>query len=278
MSDEHGPLQTLAWKLCSIRPPSLAILFGRFESHEEYKDFVALVREFLPERELEILRQPSRAEQVHEFCTHFSDRYFPLADAAWEMVEEDEGYYILLNRIPLILNGIGCDDYHEIPESYRDGLQLMTYLLADPWGEGGARVPLAEACRKFVPVELLQRVPEDGLSLEDARELLYGTQYEAVARWGEQLYMDTGNFFLDTDEEMFWHGSGPDWEREEVEALIHHWQLAELQWALVTKFAEWLEEDTPARFRELLDFIEGKHVDEPDPRQGTLALVFANEP
>jgi len=273
VSEEYSPLLTLAHKLRSLGPPSLAILFARFESVEDYKDFVALVREYLPEREQEILRQPDPSVQIVTFVSHFTDRYFPLEEGFCDMVE---GYEEFLYHIPVVVMGVSYDDYHEIPESYRDGLQLMTYLLEDPYegSEGGARVALAEACLKHVPADLLHRVPGEGLSVDDAHQLLDNTPYAAVANWGDVLTANTGNFFLDTDYEYLCNMEMFEWDRETVDYLIHHWQLADLAYAIVYKLAEWLEEDPPNRFREVLDFIEGKNRDEPDPRQGILALDF----
>lgn len=59
MSEEYGPLLTLARKLQSVGPRSLSILLSRFVDIEDYKEFVRIVKEFLPEREVEILSCPA---------------------------------------------------------------------------------------------------------------------------------------------------------------------------------------------------------------------------
>ncbi len=160
MVTEETPLSILAAKLLSQGPPSLSALLSRFEEAEEYQGFVKLVREFVPERKREILRQSTPAAQIAAFATRFEDRYFPLADMCRM---EMERYGDLTSGIPLVPMGIDWEDYHEIASNYRPGYQLLAYLLADPY-DSGARVALAEACAEVVPQALLQRIPEGGLS------------------------------------------------------------------------------------------------------------------
>jgi len=278
--EEYGPLLTLSQNLLSLRPPSLAILLARFANADDYRDFVALVREFLPERENDILGEPRPAEQMARFVSYFQDRYFPLEEAIFDLLEDSEAYEVFLHHIPLRVMGTGFEEYHEISSEYRPGLQLLTYLMEDPYeGEEGARAALAEACRQRVPAELLARVPRGGLKFDAVHELLDGTPYEALARWGDILTANTSTCFLDMDYEYLCQcGDLPEWTREWVDDLTQEWQRAEVIWNSTVRLAEWLEEDPPAHFQELLDFIERKNRHEPDPRQGVLALVFADEP
>lgn len=278
MSNELSPLNALAHKLCSVRPPSLSILIARFNSAEDFKAFVALVRELLPEREQEILCRPNPAEQVSAFVDRFAERYFPLDESISDMLYEDdieEAYCYLLRGIPVQVMGISEDDYHSMPQSYRLGYQLIAYLLEDPYEDrGGARVALAEACREHVPVHLLERVPEGGLSFNVAHELLNGTEYEALAQYGDILAKATENEFLNIDYDWLCECEPPPWSREDVEYLTEQWQQAEVINNSVHRLVEWIEEDPPAHFEEILNFLEGKR-NEPDPRQGRLALEFA---
>ena len=69
------PLEGLREKLRNARPPSISILLGVFRNVETYNDFVNLVREYLPEREKEILEKPTPHEQMACFASHFEDRY-----------------------------------------------------------------------------------------------------------------------------------------------------------------------------------------------------------
>lgn len=271
MPETDSPLLILARKLVS-GPPSLEVLIGQLEGAEEYKEFVALVREFLPEREVEILRQPSPGEQIAAFADRFGDRYFPLHDS---FKLNAEGYGDLLQGIPIIPLGVSCEDYHEILDD-RVGLRLMTYLLAEPDGQEGTRVVLAEACTTALPTRLLERVP-DGLSPAEAHELLEGTDYEALAHWADIIDSNTGNYFLDMDYEWLCQDGLPDWDRETVEKLVPEWAQADNIQDKVFKLAEWLEEDPAAHFGELLGFIEERRREEDDANDNRHGLRNTTE-
>jgi len=253
MPDKHGPISALARKLRSFGPPSLSVLIARLGEVEEYADFILLVKEFLPEREVEILGQSTPSAQMAAFASYFEDRYFPLYD--YFRSEEVDSYYELTHAIPVIVMGMSWEDYNEISCDSRPGIQLMTYLLESPDEDANISVALAEACAGHVPADLLQRVPEGGFSLQQLPDLLKDTPYEALANWGGIISHDTGNEFLDTDYEMLGYSTLPDWERIEVDHLTRQWQQAELINQGVTDLAVWLEGDPPARFKELLDFI-----------------------
>jgi len=236
------------------RPPSLSVLIARMGEAEDYERFVALVRELLPEREQEILGWLSPNEQIAAFASHFEDRYFPLQDRLRGLAD---GYSDVTRGIPVIPLGISCDDYHLMASDWRLGLQLMTYLLAAPnWTDNAARVPIGEACAEDVPEDLLRRVPEGGFPREAAR-LLRGTPHEGLAHWADMLECDTGNYFLDLSGEYWWEDM-LDWEKGVVEALTQEWRQAEAIHAKAIALAKWLEEDPPAHFQELLNFIEGR--------------------
>jgi len=230
------------------------MLMARLEGAEAYKDFVALVRELLPEWEQDILRQPGPEEQIAAFADRFQDRYFPLDDQA--RLGEFEEYGLFLQGIPVIVMGLSFDDYHYLPQDGPLGILLMTYLLEDPYQEEDARIALAEACSAHVPRELLQRVPEGGLTAEQAHRLLDGTKFEGVARWSDMHRGGSGNFFLDVCYEDLWETEFPPWDREAVEELAQQWPQAERAQQQLAALADWLEEDPPARFQELLELIE----------------------
>ena len=230
------------------------------EDAEEYDHFVGLVREFLPECEQEILRQPGPGLQIAVFADRFESRYFPLSD--YFKMGDVESYGELLRGIPVVVMGLSSEDYHYIADDWPAGLQLMTYLLGYPYvfffeeEERGARIALADACARYVPRELLQRVPEGGLEREEVHRLLDGTPHEGLARWADILAADTDNFFLDVCDEELWGGEFPPWERQVVEHLTRDWAQAQVIHAKAMDLAEWLEEDPATRFGELLDFIE----------------------
>lgn len=256
MPEGDGSLSALAQRMLSLGPPSISILIARLGEIEEYQDFINLVREFLPEREAEILRNITPTTQIAAFASYFEDRYFPL-DENFRYAESGmvESYYELTRGIPIICRGVSYDDYHYISTDTRDGVQLSTLLIEDPY-EGDAHIALAEACSELVPVELIRLVPEGGLSPAEAHRFLDDTQYEGLALWADILCATTGNFFWDTDYEMLYSGwELPEWSQEVVASLTTEWQQSEVINEKVGNFFEWLEEDLEPRFRELLNFI-----------------------
>lgn len=253
MPERDGPLSILGWKLRSREPPSLSTLVARLGEVEEYREFVAIVQDLLPEREDEILHELTPQAQIAAFASHFEDRFFPLDDCF--KLGDIESYGDLTRGIPVIVQGLSWEDYHYIPSDWRLGFQLMTYLLADPYGEEETRVALAEACEEHVPADLLQRVPEGGLSPAECHRLLDDTTYKPLALWADILWAETGNFFLDTCQEDLWEYGPPDWNREIVEELTRHWQQAERINEEVINLCTWLEGDPRGNFEELLNFI-----------------------
>jgi len=258
LAEKSGPISILAHRLRSLgRPPSLSTLAAIFNDAEEYKYFVSLVREFLPEREDDILQQCTPSAQMAAFASHFRDRYFPLADySGWGEMEE---YSELTRGIPVVIMGITYEDYHYLPNDGRPGYQLIAYLLAGPSCiDEEVRIALAEACAEHVPREQLLRVPEGGLPREEAHRLLDDSPYRAVAMWADVLDWATGNFFLDTNDEDLSYNGLPDWNMETVMALTEQWQRAEVIDDAISDFVVWLEEDMASRFQEIFDFIEEK--------------------
>jgi len=251
MPSEADPLLELTRRL-RAGIPSLSSLKSQLTGWEDYLAFARLVREFLPERERDILSCPTPEEQVAAFATYFEDRYFPLDEA----LKQDDwlSYADLLYTIPVVLRGISYEDYNSISADGRPGIQLMSYLVADPY-EGEERNALAEACLSYVPRELLQRVPEEGLQPMKLHQLLDETKYKGLAWWADIIWKETGNFFLDNDYEELHSYMYPYWDKDTVEGLARHWAQANVIEEEIMSLARWLEEDPPTRFEELLNFI-----------------------
>jgi hypothetical protein len=246
-----GPLSVLAGRLRRLAVPSLSSLIAQLEGAEEYQEFAALVRELLPERELDILGMSTPEEQIAAFAQFFEDRYFPLDDSF--KYGDVESYTDLTRGIPIVPLGLSYDDYHEITWDWREGYQLMTYLVQSPYDD--VRASLAEACAEHVPEELLRQVPEEGFSPGELHRLLDESPYRGLALWADIVWGNTGNVFLDTDLELLWQEGFPPWDRETVENLTREWQQAEVIQREVFDLAEWLEQDPAERFGELLNFI-----------------------
>ncbi len=258
MPERIGPLLILADKLLAGGIPSLSSLIAQISDAEEYAAFVGLVKTFLPERQRDILHEPSPPSQIARFASYFEDRYFPLEAPIKEGLVE--GYEEITRCIPVICIGFSYEDYHEAPD-WRPGPLLMAYLIDNPYSEEDLDVPLAEACREHLPDDLIERAGQCRLSPEDAHNLLKGTRYEPLALWADRLHFCTENFFLDTDYEMLMNSMGPDWSPENVKELTRLWKQAEVHENKTGEFMDWLEEDLPARFEELVSFIEERKGD-----------------
>jgi len=259
MPEADGPIIILGNKLSSLGVPSLSVLIAQISDSESYAVFLDLVNEFLPERRQEILHETTPYAQVARFAGYFEDRYFPLDQII--RMGDVESYDELTHHIPLIVMGISWDDYEEITSECRPGIQLMTYLSFNPWGEEPS-VSLAEACAEHVPQDLLGRAAEIQLEPGEAHRLLDGTQYEMVAHWADRIHCCTNNFFLDNDYEMLMNSMPPDWDRETVEALTRQWQQADAAESRLNDFVEWLEAAPSSRFEELVNFILEKKENE----------------
>lgn len=261
MPERSSSLRHLAAELISRGVPSLSVLRAQLAGAEGYIDFRHLIEEFLPERGQDILREPSPGAQLAAFASYFEDRYFPLDDIF--RTGDIEGYEDLTMHIPVIVMGMGWDDYDEIASDYKAGIQLITYLLENPFDEDGEiNVSLAEACAEHVPRALLERVPENRLSGEEAHRLLDGTPYEGVAIWADRIGNASDNFFLDTDYQYLYASGPPEWDMGTVQALTRDWHQAQELENRLSRFVEWIEEDMPGRFEEILNFILEKRADE----------------
>ena len=255
MSSKTQPLLELGRLLLYLAaPPSISDLIAQLDEAEEYEQFIHMVRRFVPEAADDIFACSSPEEKIGAFAQAFSGRYFQLDD---RVIEGDvEGYSDLVHAIPVIVLGMSFDDYHELAHDGRQGTQLMAYLLDDPYEpteqchgamplgvEAGARVALYDALRLFMPADILEKVPEGGLSNDDAQRIFAASRFKPIALFSEMIGCCTGNFFLDTDDEMLCQGNYPEWDAETVEELTQQWLQAEAIQAEVYSFCEWVERD-----------------------------------
>lgn len=260
MPEADGPIITLGNKLSSLGVPSLSVLIALISDSESYADFLKLIDQFLPERRQEIMHEDTPPAQMALFASYFEDRYFPLEECF--SIGDMESYDEIAHHIPLTVLGLSWDDYHEIASgNYREGIQLMTYLVTHPFDENPS-VALAEACAELIPQELLGRAAEIQLEPGEAHRLLDGTQYSPLAEWADRLHYCTDNYFLDTDFEMLCNSLPTEWDAENVRELTGLWQQAQAAENRVSEFVDWLEAAPSSRFEELVNFILEKKENE----------------
>ncbi len=253
--EDKRSLAVLARRLMPPHPPALSVLIAVITESEEYGLFIDLIREYLADKLAEILDETTPTAQMGTFAKYFEDRYFPL-DYAFRN-EDMEEYGQLTRCIPIIARGLSWEDYYEIATNARPAVQLLTYLLENPSREADARVALGEACLEHVTPDLLERVPAEGFKIEKLHRLVAGTKYSALETWGKVLSLDTGNLLLDTTQKDIYSGGYelPDWDRDEVEGFTKEWKEADKLDEEVSNLCEWLEQDTPAHFKEILEFL-----------------------
>ncbi len=280
--EDKRSLAILARRLMPPHPPSLSVLIAVITGAEEYGIFIDLIREYLPDKLVEIVDESTPTAQMMVFAKHFEDRYFPL-DYAFRNGDVEE-YGQLTRCIPIIARGLSWEDYYEIATNARPGIQLLTYLLENPSREADARVALGEACLEHVTPDLLEKVPTEGFRIEELNSLIAGTKYSALETWGKILSLDTGNLLLDTTQEDLYSGGYelPDWCRDEVEGLTKEWKEADTLDEEVNSLVDWLEQDTPAHFQEILEFLLERRVktsgSNADKGAGRLPVGSSGEP
>ena len=256
------------------RPPSLQELIARLGWAEDYAWFAELLRRLFPEEAEAALATPDMGEKLERFARMFQERHFPLYAPFIEFFAEEgeEPPFTWLRRgIPFGLMGFGYDGLHELWDGYREGISALA-LLAEPpdayYGEpGGLRAAWLECAAQRIPQETLERIPRGGIPLEDLTEAVNETEYRGAAQAAAWVRAETGNFFLDHSfEDGDYDGFCDPWEDEVIREGTEEWQRASILMDTALGLAEWLEQDLPGRFAEMLDCILPR-LPEPDQQQ-----------
>ena len=275
------PLAALGRRLQAAAPPRLAALQERLMGAEDLIEFLELVRQYIPDHEAEIMRAAGPEERLPIFANHFRDQYFPLHWVFEQPMDGDLGYSYMTESIHTVSLGWSEDDWHEI-DARHNGHQLLFALCRCCDGashpfcrhDEGLRIVALEACAVHTRKDVLARLPDGGYTREELHRHLDGTEYEAAAKAADWFYGETGNGFLDYDDEMSENSYDP-WEPETVRILTQLWQEADLLTDQVNDLRVWLEKDTNQHFGALLDVIEQrKEVVDRDPRQIPLIELF----
>ena len=256
------------------RPPSLRELVVLVGYADDYAWFAGLVRRLLfPDEAEEALSAPDVRTSVERFARLFAERHFPLYAPYFDFWAEDgdEPSWTWLRRgIPFDLMGFGYDDLHGLWDGYRDGLAALALLVrpADTFYDGpdGLRTAWLESAAQRIPQETLERIPQGGIPIEALTEAVKETRFEGAANAASWVWAETGNFFLDHNfEDGCYEGFADPWEDEIIADGTEEWRRAKALMDSVCNLADRLEEDLPARFAEMLDFILARL---PDQRHG----------
>ena len=245
------------------RPPSLRELVTLIGYADDYAWFAGLVRRLFPLEAEAALSAHDVRTRVERFANLFGERHFPLYAPViefWTEAEDEPPWSWLRRGIPFDLMGFGYDGLHEMWNGYRDGLSAMALLVKPPDvyydGPDGLRVAWLESAAERIPQETLLRIPEGGIPLDDLTDALKGTRFEGVAQACSWVLAETGNFFLDhTYDDGMYDGFADPWEDDIIAEGTEEWRRASALMDSVTRLADWLEEDLPGRFAEMLDFV-----------------------
>ena len=245
------------------RPPSLQELVTVVGYAEDYAWFAGLVRRLFPKEAERVLSAPDVRRRVERFAQLFGERHFPLygpvIDLWWDAGEEPPWSW-LRRGIPFDLIGLGYDALHELWDGYRDGIAALV-LLARPTDHfyespDGIRTAWLESASERIPQSTLERIPGGGIPLEKLSGAVKGSRFEGAAHAASWAFAETGNFFLDHnfDDGMYDDFADP-WEDDVIAEGTEEWRRARVLIDPVCKLADWLEEDLPGRFAEMLDFV-----------------------
>ena len=255
-------LSGLAEELLLRRPPSLRELATLVGRADDYSWFAGLVRRLFPTEAETVLSAPDVGKRVARWAELFGERHFPLHAGYLEyyLSEDDEPPCTVLRRgIPYGLLGFGYEGLHEMWDGYRDGISAMALLAKPPdtyIETDGIRVAWLESAAARIPQDTLLRIPEGGIPLDVLKETLKGTRFEGAAGAGAWVWAQTGRFFLDYSyEDGFYDGFADAWEDEIIAEATREWAEANAILDSVDRLVDWLEEDLPGRFAEMVDFV-----------------------
>jgi len=245
------------------RPPSLRELATVIGYADDYAWFTGLVRRLFPKEAETALSAPDVRTRVERFADLFGDKHFPLYTPIiefWTEAEDEPPWSWLRRGIPFDLMGFGYDGMHELWHGYREGLSALLLLAKPPdsfYGESDEiRVAWLECAAQSIPQSTLERIPRGGIPVEDLAEAVKETRFEGAAKAAAWVFAVTGNFFLDHSyEDGSYDGFADPWEDDIIKEGTEEWGKARALMDSVCKLADWLEEDLPGRFAEMLDTI-----------------------
>ncbi len=262
------------------RPPSLLGLVTIVGYADDYAWFTGLVSHLLPDEAETILSAPDVHSRVERFAQLFGQKHFPLYGPMiefWTESEDEPPWCWLRRGIPFDLMGFGYDGLHELWNGYRDGVSALLLLARVPepfYGESDEiRVAWLESAAERIPQSTLERIPTDGIPVEELTQAVKDTRFDGAAKAALWVFGDTGNFFLDhTHEDGGYDGFPDPWEDDIIAEGTEEWRKASALMDSVCALADWLEEDIPGRFAEMLDTVlprlpeqeQGKEDDDHD--------------
>ena len=246
------------------RPPSLRELVTLVGYADDYAWFAGLARRLFPQEAEAALSAPDVRTRVVRFAQLFGERHFPLYAPFFEffMDEGDEPPWTWLRRgIPFELMGFGYDGLHEMWDGYREGLSALVLLAKPPRfllrGTRRAAGGVAGVSRRTHPARDSAPHPQGRHTPGRPRR---GAQGDRFRGGGPNLRLG-----LRRDRQLL---PGPLLRRRDVRRASptpgrttssrrerrSGARPAALMDA-VGRLTDWLEDDLPGHFAEMLDFV-----------------------
>ena len=281
MEAPFPPLLSGLAQMLLRRPPSLRELVTIVGYADDYAWFAGLVRRLLPDEAEGDSLGPRRALQGGAFRTALRRAALPLVRPLLRVLPRRRGRTLMdlaAEGHPLRPDGL------RLRRPPRDvGLPPRWHLGPGPTGQGlrrllrrpgrAWRTAWLESAAGRIPKETLQRIPEGGIPVETLTEAVKDTRFEGAAQAAAWLLAETGNFFLDHSyDDGSFDGFADPWDDDIIAEGAAEWRRASALMDSVSSLTGWLEEDLPARFAQMLDFIlprlpvqeQGKEDDEHD--------------
>ena len=259
------PLSVLARRLMG-GPPSLAYFIELLEQGESFTGFRDLVREYLPEYEVNIMAE-DLDRRAGRFSQLFSRKYFPLSD---DTLSDEFGIGNLLSGIPFQPLGFSYEGYHAFAD-FRQGYVLALALVECPWDEGdplglsddedevsgipGPRIPILEAVSGIVGEGLVRLIPARGWSAAELHEMTDNTEFDGLGLFADWVNRNTGCIHLDTMGESLEMGGLPAWDADTVDEMTSDWHRATEILDRIHRVALLLEQDPERTFRKLVALL-----------------------
>ena len=256
------PLSVLARKLLG-GPPSLAYFVELLEQSENFKSFLDLVRNYLPEYEVNIMAE-DLDKRALKFVDIFSKKYFPLCDD----LSDEFTIGDLLEGIPTQPMGFSYESYHSFRD-FREGYILALSLVEPPWEDEldpldfdeeeeempGGRVPILETVSELVGKRQATLIPNNGWPAEYLHQVTDGTEFEGLGAFADWVHSNTGLYHLDALGEASALGEQIEWEPGDVEGLTDDWHQSSEYMEEFHRVALLLEKDSVSTFERLLAML-----------------------
>ncbi len=257
------------------RPPSLRELVTIIGYAEDYAWFAGLVRRLFPDEAEEALSAPDARARVERFARLVGEKHFPLYMPAiefWAEADDEPPWSWMRRGIPFDLMGFGYEDIHELWNGYREGISALLLLVEPPESfyvdSDEIRTAWLESAAQCIPQETLEQIPEGGIPVESLAEAVKDTRFAGAAQAASWVFSGTGNFFLDHNyEDGSFDGFADPWEDEVIAVGTEEWREARTLMDSVCSLADWLEEDLPGHFTEMLDVVLPRIPEQPDEQE-----------